>query len=152
MTLRLRAMSAEEFAPWRETFVREWGEDLARADDLPLDEAIARATRNTDADLPSGTKTTNHFLFVLLEEAQRVGTLWFSIDANGRAVLDDLAVAPQLRGKGYGRQALVLLEAEAASRGCRHISLNVYRRNAAAISLYETAGYETTQLGMRKRL
>ena len=77
MSLRLRPMTPEEFVPWREVFVREWGEDLAQADALPLSEAIARATERTDADLPAGPNTKDHHLFVLLDGEVRVGTLWF---------------------------------------------------------------------------
>lgn len=151
--MKLRAMTPEEFVPWRALFVRSWGEDLAKADDLPLAEAVAVATQRTDSDLPHGPATKNHFLFVLLEVDQPVGTLWFSIDpATKRAFLDDVEIAPALRGKGHGRKALALLEQEASKRGCTHVELNVYRHNAGAIALYEKLGYETSRLAMRKKL
>lgn len=152
MPLQLRPMTPAEFTPWRAAFVREWGEDLARADDLPLVDGIARAAKNVDAELPAGAASPNHFLFVLVDGDQRVGTLWFSIPAPGRAFLDDVTVDAAHRGKGYGRQALALLEISARQRGCRTIVLNVYGHNPAALALYEKAGYATKRREMSKAI
>ncbi len=149
--MTLRPMTAAEFVLWRAAFVREWAVDLAQVRELSDEAALAEAIRRTDSDLPAGVETPGHFLCVLMDGAQAVGTLWYSID-DGRAFIDDVSIDPACRRRGYAQQALALLEQEAVARGCSHVSLNVYRHNPAAISLYEKCGYVATQQLMQKRL
>jgi [ribosomal protein S18]-alanine N-acetyltransferase len=50
-------------------------------------------------------------------------------------------VAPKYRGRGVGAGLLVAAEAAARQRGCRELRLEVRQDNAAAMALYESAGY-----------
>jgi ribosomal protein S18 acetylase RimI-like enzyme len=68
----------------------------------------------------------------------------------GRAVLDttgsdwrlvELAVLPALRGHGLGAALLAALQARARAHGAS-IGLAVLRTNAAALGLYERAGFQ----------
>ena len=151
-TIRLRAMAAEEFAAYRETFIRDWAADLEKVDDLTRAGALAEAAARTDADLPLGPATPGHHIFVILADEEPAGNLWFSIDAQGRAFLDDVTIHEADRGKGYGRRALELCELEARQRGATRIELHVYRHNPRAIVLYKALGYHTIGLKMRKVL
>jgi ribosomal protein S18 acetylase RimI-like enzyme len=151
-TVSLRAMTANEFAAYRDAFIRDWAADLQKVHDLTSDGALAEAAARTDADLPHGPATPGHHLFAIRAGEERVGTVWFSIDAHGRAFLDDVTIDEASRGKGYGRRALELCEQEAARRGVSSIELHVYRHNPRAIALYEALGYRTTGLKMGKRI
>lgn len=53
-----------------------------------------------------------------------------------------LAVAPALRGGGFGRRLLAACERAASARRCTRVSLEVATRNAGAIALYVARGYE----------
>jgi len=145
-------MATEEFAAYREAFIHDWAADLENVDDLTRDGALVEAAARTDADLPLGPATPGHHLFVILADERPVGSLWFSIDAQGRAFLDDVTIREADRGKGYGRRALELCELEARQRGVTRIELHVYRHNPRAIVLYKALGYRTTGLKMRKLL
>lgn len=57
------------------------------------------------------------------------------------ARLYSLAVDPDRRGHGIGRRLLEAAEQAARARDCIHLRLEVRRDNAAAIALYEQAGY-----------
>ncbi|HOV56623.1 MAG TPA: GNAT family N-acetyltransferase [Rhodanobacteraceae bacterium] len=57
------------------------------------------------------------------------------------ARLYSLATAPAARGRGVGRRLLRALELAAQQRGCTRLRLEVRTDNAAAIALYESAGY-----------
>ena len=151
-TIRLRAMAADEFGAYRAAFIRDWAADLEIVDDVTREGALAEAAARTDADLPLGPATPGHHLFVILADHEPVGSVWFSMDAQGRAFLDDVTIHEADRGKGYGRRALELCEQEARQRGATRIELHVYRHNPRAIALYEVAGYQTTGLKMRKLL
>ncbi|MEI7035241.1 GNAT family N-acetyltransferase [Fulvimonas yonginensis] len=58
-----------------------------------------------------------------------------------RARLYSIATAPAARGRGVGAALLDAAEHAAWARGCRAMRLEVRVDNAAAIALYERAGY-----------
>lgn len=69
--------------------------------------------------------------------------------ALGQCVLDEaelhmIAVLPELRRSGRGRDILARFEALVRGRGARHIHLEVAADNAAARALYAGAGYAGT--------
>jgi ribosomal-protein-alanine N-acetyltransferase len=71
--------------------------------------------------------------------------------ALGRVVLDEaelltLAVAPASRRKGIGRDRLAAFETRARDMGATEAHLEVAADNAAAIALYEAAGYARSGL------
>ncbi len=150
--LRMRPLSAEEFPEYRESFIRDWALDLARVEGLPPEEAIASATRRTDAGLTAGVATPGHYLYAILFDDERVGTLWFSVDEERRGFLDDITILEPFRRRGHGKGALELLEAIARELGLGRLDLHVYRDNPGAIALYERLGYRVTGLKMRKVL
>jgi ribosomal protein S18 acetylase RimI-like enzyme len=57
------------------------------------------------------------------------------------AYLEELYVAPAMRGNGLGRALLEATMEEARRRGADHIDLNTSVDDLAAIGLYESAGF-----------
>jgi ribosomal protein S18 acetylase RimI-like enzyme len=57
------------------------------------------------------------------------------------AWLEDLFVEPDARGAGLGRALTEACIDRALARGCKRIQLDTNERNAAAIALYESAGF-----------
>lgn len=79
---------------------------------------------------------------VLAGEAGTAGfgqVLWH--DAGRRAHLARVIVRPDARGRGLGSALVEALLGRAAAAGARVATLNVYAANAAAVRLYETAGF-----------
>ena len=69
-------------------------------------------------------------------------TLGFSLEFHGRdAFVDELYVRPSHRGRGAGREALTLLEAECRARGVHALHLEVDDRNERARVLYGRWGF-----------
>ena len=64
------------------------------------------------------------------------------------AHLMNIAVRPELRGRGFGRFMMAHLEAICLRDGIRRIILEVGRRNVAAKNLYRKCGFST--IGFRK--
>jgi ribosomal-protein-alanine N-acetyltransferase len=52
-----------------------------------------------------------------------------------------IAVLPEARGQGLGRDLLLAVIAHARSRGCVRVELEVASTNAEAIGLYRRAGF-----------
>lgn len=130
---------------------------LARAfhaeDGHPLDAGGERAVREVCAGHPLARG------FLLREGGgATVGycvlTLGFGVEYGGADVfLDDLYLVPDARGRGLGRAAMVLIEAEALPLGARAVHLVVAPGNGRARRLYQDGGFEPSDwLVMSKRL
>ncbi|KQQ19243.1 hypothetical protein ASF48_14960 [Rathayibacter sp. Leaf299] len=73
-------------------------------------------------------------------------------ELEGVAWIWDVEVDGPFRGRGSGRAAMLLAEEHALARGYRALALNVFGFNTTARGLYESLGYETTAVQMRKEL
>ena len=64
----------------------------------------------------------------------------------------DIVVAEKHRRRGYGRATMLLAEDVARGHGATYLGLNVFGHNPNARALYESLGYETLSVRMRKSL
>ena len=81
--------------------------------------------------------------------------IWFAVveQAGERAAfIYDFSADETLRGRGYGKAALLGLEQKVKALGITSVSLHVFGHNRAAWALYEKTGYEVTNVNMTKRL
>jgi ribosomal protein S18 acetylase RimI-like enzyme len=130
----LRTMTDAEYAGWQDRNARSF----ARAE-------VARL-------LPDGLGTDKHLLWTAFSEGgTAVGSLWISVRTPVPFVFG-VEVEQQHRGKGYGRSIMLAAEQECRHRGYAQLDLNVFSNNPAAISLYESLGFETVSRMMRKQL
>lgn len=86
-------------------------------------------------------------IFLIRHGAVMVGYIavcfGFSIEFEGReASIDEMYIAPAYRNKGYGREALGLLESAMRGMDVRALHLEVARDNEKAQQLYHAAGFE----------
>lgn len=71
----------------------------------------------------------------------------YSIWAHGKAlILDDLYLSPDVRGKGYGKQALEYIEQFAAERGYKRLQLQSETTNPNAMEFYISQGYSPADM------
>ena len=113
--------------------------------------AEEKAKADYDRVLENPTQT----LFVVESDGEPVGRLWVADrDFDGVPILFvyELFVEEEHRGRGLGRQAMLLAEEEARRRGRAKVALNVFGGNAVARGLYRSLGYQETHVGMQKRL
>ena len=64
----------------------------------------------------------------------------------------DIEIRPEFRRRGYGRAVMLLAEEVARTHGAEYLGLNVFGHNPNARALYESLGYETQAVRMRKPL
>jgi len=71
-------------------------------------------------------------------------TLGYSLEFAGRyALLDELFIREDFRGRGAGRQILAHLEPDCRTLGLQALRLEVERKNRGARELYTRLGFET---------
>jgi ribosomal protein S18 acetylase RimI-like enzyme len=156
MNLSLRPMTDDEFAAYRVQMVDGYAVEVARLKGLSAEDGRADAERQTAGLLPDGRATEGQLLFVAVDaDGATVGTLWLSTNApNGMDAgwIYDIEVEESQRGKGYGRELMLLAERECRRLGRTSLCLNVFGSNVVARRLYESLGYEITAQTMAKPL
>ena len=152
-------MSESQFQSYLDTAVQEYAQSHIKAGDCESDEALSLAHKDYRELLPDGLQSKNQFLFSICDDATgangSIGMIWFAVKdqrAARSAFIYDFKVREDLRGKGYGRQALEKVEELIRAMGISRVSLNVFGYNHAARKLYEKAGYQITGIGMTKIL
>ena len=154
MTLSLIEVPAEKLGDWvantRAGFVAslvESGETQAAAEE--------RADQSLSRVFPDGELADGHVVFDAVADGVTVGRVWIGLafgDDPAAWWVWDIEIDAEFRGRGFGRTAMLLAEDEARSRGAQNLGLNVFGSNRIARGLYESLGYQTTSLQMRKRL
>lgn len=153
--LRLRPATQAEFDEWLPRQMAGYAELIAASGVLSLDDAREKARRDTERVFSAGLESPGQLVFQVLAGDKPVGTLWLAVpgpDDSMMAWVYDIEIEPAYRGRGYGRAAMLLAEAEARARGMTSIGLNVHGQNTVARSLYVGLGYAVMALQMKKAL
>jgi ribosomal protein S18 acetylase RimI-like enzyme len=154
--LRLRPVDEDEIAAFVAS-TRE-GYELSMVNDAGLGEEEARAKAGRDFALlvREGCPVAGQQLFIIeeTETSERVGRVWLGEPFPGQPIgfLYDIEIEGRFRGRGLGREAMLLVEQEARGRGFVEIWLNVFGGNETARSLYRSLRYVEFAIAMRKRL
>jgi ribosomal protein S18 acetylase RimI-like enzyme len=158
MPVRLRPLRADELPAFIEEGRASYARDMVAQAGLTQEQAEQKAENDWARLLPNGAIGPGHHLYVIedTETGGRVGILWLaerSTDFDGTAAfVYSIEIDEEFRGRGYGREAMLLAEDEVRSWGLSHIALNVFGGNEVARSLYQSLGYAETAVFMRKKL
>jgi len=88
-------------------------------------------------------------------DMELVGFLWlYKHDYFGESRLhvNQIAVSPQYRGKGIGKQLMIEAEKQAKSNGIEVIDLFVSEANLRSLNMYDSSGFVTEGRYMKKKL
>lgn len=154
-SIELRPMRVEEYDAWYPGAIAGYAEGHIKAGSMPADTAHELAAKQFADLLPNGLATSAHHLLVGEADGERVGILWLNIPTTGdpvSAFVYDVEVEAIQRGKGYGRAMMVGAESYSRDHGASTIRLHVFGDNTVARRLYESLGYETTNVNMAKLL
>lgn len=156
MGVRLRPVRDEELPEFTRQARDGYAESIAQHAYTSEKEARDKAERDIAALLPEGRVPEGHHLFVIENGGgEPVGRLWFAERPRGSetvAWVYEISIDEAHRGRGLGREAMVLLEREARTRGYPAIALNVFGGNEAARALYRSLGYAEVSVWMSKEL
>ncbi len=152
---KLLPMTQAEYDVFLERSIPDYAADKVRAGYWAESEALEKSRQEFLELLPQGIQTTNHYLYTLYDGDQAVGLIWLRANVDRptkNGFIFELYVDENQRGKGYGKQAMLLIEEKARELGLKSIGLHVFGSNKVARNLYESVGYETTSVNMSKAL
>ena len=151
---RLRPLLQDEIADYVPRLTMTYAAELTEHLFLNAEPAAARATRSATDAFPAGEASAGNWLFAVEDgEGTRVGVLWLGDPFDGEPDslwVYDIEIDPEHRGRGLGRDAMLLAEEEARRLGRQRIKLNVFARNAVARALYLSLGFEEMSIQMSK--
>jgi ribosomal protein S18 acetylase RimI-like enzyme len=158
--LKLKPMTEDEYAAYKNWLLEDYASDLAENYRMPMGEARASAIKETDATLPQGLATPNHFLYNVLtipgaegDVESHLGYLWIHVDSQRkRCFIYDIFLRAGFRRQGWGRRVLELLETNMKQQGIIRINLNVFANNSIAREFYSKMGYAVTDMHMSRWL
>jgi ribosomal protein S18 acetylase RimI-like enzyme len=148
-------MSPERYASWVDHAITGFAADKVSAGNWPVEGSIQRATDEFHSLLPEGMATAGHDVLAGIADGEEVGILWLFTDpalTPRESYIYDIEVAAEQRGKGYGRGLLEAGERWCAEQQVTILKLHVFGFNTSAINLYESSGFEVTNLDMAKRI
>lgn len=108
--------------------------------------------RNDPAkDIERKSEAGNGWILVGEDEGRIIASVMVGYEGH-RGWLNYLAVSPERRGEGLGREMVACAEAKLAESGCPKINLQVRKGNEAVLGFYAALGYvqdEVVSLGKR---
>ncbi|MBI2521006.1 MAG: GNAT family N-acetyltransferase [Bdellovibrio sp.] len=152
--LQFHPISDSEYAIWVNQSNNEYREEMIK-NGLTFEEAQKKTDDAFRTFLPEGSKSKDNYIYTIKVESRWVGTIWFCLRGapnNRKAFICDIVLDEKERGKGFGKQAMLMLEEEVKKHGLKHIGLHVFGHNKIARNLYQSLGYEITNLYLEKAL
>ncbi len=148
-------MTQPEFDAFLAQAVPEYAADNVRAGYWDEAEALEKSRKEFEMLLPQGLQSENHYLYTVYNGENAVGLIWMRANMDRptkSGFIFDIRIDEKFRGKGYGKQAMLLIEEKARELGLKSIGLHVFAYNKVAKNLYESIGYDVSSLNMVKKL
>ena len=152
---KLVPMTQVEFDAFIEHLVPSYAADNVRAGYWSEDEALEKSRKQTESLLSQGLQTNGHYLYTLYDDDIAVGIVWLRAELDRpvkSGYIFDVEIREEFRGKGYGKQAMLLIEEKAFELGIKRMGLRVFAYNDVARNLYERIGYKVSSMNMLKDL
>ncbi|MFW9905336.1 MAG: GNAT family N-acetyltransferase [Candidatus Thorarchaeota archaeon] len=139
-------MREQEFTDYLEFLITDYSQDYAKIKEMCIEEARSQTELQIEALLPNGYATPDVFIGYIRYRDQNIGHIWYIHEHKKQyTFLADIEIFPDHRNRGYGTQALKLLEKEVDNLGFKAVILHVFKHNIPAKRLYEKLGYTVIQ-------
>jgi ribosomal protein S18 acetylase RimI-like enzyme len=152
----LRPVTQDEFDEWLPRQQAGYAEQIVASGWMLAKQAREKAALDTAKAFTRGLGSPRQFIFRLVAGDEPVGWLWLALPHNDSdpemAWVNDVEIDAAYRGRGFGRQAMLLAEQEARKRGMTSIGLNVHGQNTVARALYDSLGYQIMTQQLKKPL
>lgn len=148
--VELRPMSDQRFAIWSKKIWELYEQELIDSG-IKAEAARKQCDEGREASMPNGVLQPGNIVFESFDNDESVGVVWLWIDGTEWFIFD-IDIDEGHRGKGFGRATMQAIEAYVRQQGGTAIGLSVFGFNEIAKRLYESEGYETKRIQMKKKL
>ena len=150
--VKLEPIEQGDFERFLEREIRNYAEDHVRNGNWSAEGARERSRAEFEHYLPDGIHSKDQYLFSILDDKDdKIGVLWVQVKEQ-KAFIFDFVIDEAFRGKGYGKQALAAMDEKLKSMDVESVGLHVFGDNVAAQELYKKAGFQITDIQMKKIL
>lgn len=150
--IQLVKMHQEDLEFYLERSIRDYATDHVRNGNWTAEESLERSKKEFEELLPDGVNSRDQFLYSIVAESDtRIGLLWVQVK-DQKAFIYDFIIDEAFRGKGYGKQALLVMDEKLKSMNVESVGLHVFGDNTTAQELYKKAGFKITGIQMKKVL
>ncbi len=115
--ITLEPMQQEDFDRLIENEIRGYAAEHVRNGNWPEEGSLERSRKEFESLLPEGVRTSNQYLWSLVDGDRKIGFLWVQVK-DGKAFIYDFLIDGEFRGKGYGKQALAAMDEMLTIAGC----------------------------------
>jgi ribosomal protein S18 acetylase RimI-like enzyme len=151
MELTLQPMSKARIAEFLVPSMREYVQHLIDSGMSP-EAARKNADDTTAKSFPGGEAGNGNEIFDVMDAGEPVGILWIADQGDGKWFIYDIEMLEAKRGAGYGRATMLAAEDHVRAAGGTSLGLHVFGYNTVARGLYDSLGFEATNIQMRKAL
>lgn len=150
--IKLEPIQQEDFERFLEREIRAYAADHVRNGNWTDEGSLERSKKEFEHYLPDGIHSKDQYLYSIFDETgTKLGVLWVQVK-DQKAFIFDFVIEDAFRGKGYGKQALAALDEKLRSMDVESIRLHVFGDNIVAQELYKKAGFQITDIHMKKEL
>lgn len=153
--ITLTPMKQSEYDAIMEEEIEHYANEKVKAGTWTEEEALAKSEESFQSLLPEGLSTMHHVFLSIVNGEERVGYFWYNFDpehTQKQAFIYNFLIFESRQGKGYGKEALQVLEEYVREQGAKKLSLHVFGHNKRAINLYQQLQFEITNINMSKSL
>jgi ribosomal protein S18 acetylase RimI-like enzyme len=148
----LEPLQQTDFGPFLENDIRGYAEDHVRNGNWPTEGAIERSRKEFATLLPDGVHSKDQYLWSIVdEENNKIGMLWVQVK-DQKGFIYDFVINEAFRRKGYGKQAMTVMDEKLKSMNVESVGLHAFGDNITAQELYKKMGYQITDIRMKKEI
>ncbi len=152
--IRLVPKPDRDLQAWFTAMWDDYRKDLLDTGFNPA-EALLNIEQNKKALFVNGMPNDDQRIFDVWDGETKVGDLWLATrerQSAGEWYVYNVVVDEEFRGRGLGRATMLAAEDYVKGQGGTRLALNVFGPNVVARGLYESLGYQTMAIAMRKDL
>ena len=150
--VKLEPIQQEDFEQFLEREIRNYAEDHVTNGNWSAEGALERSKVAFEHYLPDGIHSKDQHLYSIIDDrGDKIGVLWVQVKAQ-KAFIFDFVIDEAFRGKGHGKQALAAMDEKLKSMDVESVGLHVFGNNIVAQELYKKAGFQITDIQMKKTL
>src|SRR3990172_3089257 len=112
---KLIPMAQTEYDVFLERAIPEYAADHVRAGNWLESESLEKSRKQFQELLPQGLNTEDNFLYTLYDGDEALGLIWLKVKRHPliSGFIYNVFVEEKFRGKGHGRNLMLLLEEKA---------------------------------------